>query len=459
MQVVVIGGGPGGYAAAIGLAQGGATVRLVEEAVPGGTCLFRGCIPTKALLETARVARELAEASGFGLGAPELRVDWPAVRARQDAAVDALARGLAQLLRGDGVAVARGRGSLLPPAEPGAVPAVRVSGPDAAVLQPDAIVLAPGSVPARPLIPGLELPGVVDSDGLLAAAERPRRLLIIGGGAIGCEFATAHAALGAEVTLVEALPQLLPAAEPELARRLQAAFRRRGIVVHTSTRVLRVTSGLVAQVATAGGTIDLPADTVLVATGRRPRTAGMGLEEAGVGLGKDGAILVDGGLACPGVRGVWALGDALGGPGYAHGAFQQARAVVAAILGREAPPPVPLPQVVYSHPEVAWVGALAGERTARVPFAALGRAHAAGDVDGLCKLVADDSGRITGVHLLGAHATELVTTGCVAVARGLSLEDFASVPLPHPTWGESLGEAAHLALGVPLHLPTPAKPS
>lgn len=455
LAVTVVGGGPGGYAAAIGLARGGARVSLVEERLPGGTCLHRGCIPTKALLETARLCREVAAAADFGLQVPGAGVDWPAVRARQDRAVAALTQGLTGLLRAAGVTLLRGRAHLLPPERPGAPPAVRVTGPDAAVLHPEALVLAPGSAPARPRVPGMDLPGVVDSDGLLAAVDRPGRLLVVGGGAIGCEFATAHAALGAEVAVVEALPQLLPAADPEIARRLQAAFRRRGIAVHPGARLLRIEPGLTAQLETASGPLTLSAETVLVATGRRPATGAMGLVEAGVPLAPSGAIVVGEGMRCPGVDGVWALGDALGGPGYAHGAFAQAAVVVAAVLGRPLPALPPLPHVVYAHPEVAWVGASQGAAVARVPFAALGRAHAAGDVDGLCKVVVDEGGRVVGVHLIGAHATELVAAGCVAVARGLRIEELAGVVLPHPTWGEALGEAAHLLLGVPLHLPLP----
>jgi len=451
MEVTIIGGGPGGYAAAIGLAQGGAAVQLIEERLPGGTCLHRGCIPTKSLLETARLAREMTAAADFGLRAAPPEVDWPAVRARQGKAVAALTAGLTQVLQANGVTLIQGRASLLPPTQRGGTPGVRV--PGAGDLHPDAIVLAPGSSPARPPIPGLDLPGVVDSDGLLEAAERPRRLVIVGGGAIGCEFATAHAGLGAEVTLIEALPQLLPAADAEIARRLQAAFRRRGIAAYTTARLLRIAPGPVAHVQTDGGTLELPADLVLVATGRRPNTSGMGLAEAGLALGEHGGIVVGPDFRCPGAAAVWACGDALGGPGYAHGAFAQAATIVAAILRRPLPPLPPVPHVVYSAPEVAWVGAAEGARFARVPFAALGRAHAAGDVDGLYKVVADAAGRVIGVHLLGAHATELVAAGCVAVARGLSVEDLAGVTLPHPTWGEGLAEAAHLLLGTPLHVP------
>lgn len=478
MDVVVIGGGPAGYAAAIALAQGGARVRLVEEAAPGGTCVHRGCIPTKALLESARLAREMGAAEAFGLRAPAgPMADWTAVRRRQDRIVAGLASGLGQLLRASGVTVVRGRGTLLPPDAPGRPPRVRVEpGMDRGApadagdspLRPDVLVLAPGSVPARPPIPGADLPGVIDSDGLLALEEQPRRLAIVGGGAIGCELATAHAALGADVAVLEAMPHLLPAADADIARRLEAAFRRRGIAVATAVAVLAIEAAgrgageaadsgrLAVRVREAGGAeVVHRADAVLLATGRRPNTGSMGLAEAGVRLRPGGAIEVDARFRCPGVPGVWAVGDAVGQPMLAHAAFAQASAAAADALGRPVPtlPPVPFP--VYSHPEVAWVGAseeAPGARAARVPFGALGRAHAAGDIEGLCKMVADGAGRIVGVHMIGAHATELIAAGVVAVARAMPLEEFAAATLPHPTLTEALEEAAHLLLGRPLHV-------
>jgi dihydrolipoamide dehydrogenase len=461
-DVIVIGGGPAGYASAIALAQGGARVRLVEEAEPGGTCIHRGCIPTKALLESARLAREVRGASDFGLalpvGAPE--VDWAAVRRRQERVVAALAAGLAQLLKANGVTVVRGRGVLVAPAMPGAPPAVRVSGPDGGELRGDALVLAPGSAPSAPAIPGREHPAVVDSDGLLQSADGPRRLAIIGGGAIGCEFATAHAAFGAEVTILEAMPQLLPAADVDIARRLEAAFRRRGIAVHTGVRVLRIDQGPRVVAETPTGPLECAADAVLIATGRRPRTDGMGLDEAGIRRTPAGAIEVDGRFRCVGAEGVWAAGDALGGPMLAHAGFAHASAVAADILGRPAPALAPIPFPVYSHPEVAWVGAsetAPGSRAVKIPFGALGRAHTAGETDGLCKVVADHEGRVIGVHLVGAHATELIGAGCIAVSRGLRADDLAAVPFPHPTLAEALPEAAHLLLGHPLHVLPPQR--
>jgi dihydrolipoamide dehydrogenase len=472
-EVAVIGGGPGGYAAAIGLAQRGARVHLVSDEPPGGTCLHRGCIPTKTLLEVARLAREVRGPGASGLwpaGGAAVPVDWTQVLRRQEQTVAAVAAGLEHLLRQGGVAVVRGRAALGPPARAGEVPPVRVTtdGGQPRELRADAVVLAPGSLPARPALPGSDLPGVLDSDGLLRTDRPPRRLVVIGGGAVGCEFATAHHALGAEVAIVEALPQLLPAADPEVARRLESAFRRRGLEVFTGARVLGIEAGappwpLRVRLETPSGPAALPADTVLLATGRRPRTAGMGLEEAGVRCRADGAIVVDEAFRCPGVPGVWAVGDAVGGSMYAHAAFRAAAAAVAGILGLPLPPPAPIPVPVFSYPEVAWVGATqrqaeaagSGVRVARLPFGVLGRAHAGGDAEGMCKVVADREGRVLGVHLVGPHATELIGAGCLAVARGLHLEELAGTVFPHPTLVEGLGEAAMLLLGRPLHAPRP----
>ena len=461
-DVVVVGGGPAGYAAAIGLAQGGAAVHLVEADRPGGTCLQRGCVPTKALLESARVARSLAAAAQFGVRiSGETAVDFAAVRERQDRVVADLTRGLEQLLRTNRVTLVRGYGTLVPPARSGAVPGVRVEGPDGATLRPQALVLAPGSTPARPALPGAELPGVVDSDGLLARRAFPARLLIIGGGAVGCEFASAYADLGSSVTLVEVAPQLLPAADAEIARRLAAALRRRGVTVHVGAQVAQIQPGPVVQVQSADAACEVAVDVVLLATGRSPRTAGLGLEACGLGTAGGGRLAVDDALRCVGASGVWAGGDAIGGPGLAHVAFGHAQRICAGILDRPLPPEAPVPYPVFSFPEVAWVGLTEAAaravdpaiRVARVPFAALGRAHAAGETDGLCKLIAAADGRLLGAHLLGGAATELVAIAGLALQQGATADDLAGAMPAHPTLAEGLGEAALWLRDRPLHLP------
>lgn len=457
-EAAVIGGGPGGYGAAIGLAQAGWAVRLIEAGAVGGTCLHRGCIPTKTMLETARLVRGLARAAEFGVQLPpgEVRVDFGALRQRQSQVVARLVEGLRQLLAANGVEVLAGRGRLA--AGGSGVPRVVVDGAQRLELAPDAVVLAPGSRPAPPPIPGLDRPGVVDSDGLLADSVQPARLVVIGAGVVGCELACAYAALGTEVTLLEALPQVLPGADADVARRLEAGLRRQGIALQTGVRVQEIGADLVVRGEGRQGAFAVATDRVLVATGRRAATDGLGLEEVGGQL-RGGTIVVDQELRCVGLSGVWALGDAIGAPGLAHAAFLQAERLVASIAGRPLPPPSPVPHPVYTLPEVAWVGldetaARAAGMTptvARTPHAALGRAVIAGEVDGFSKVVAVD-GRVVGVHLIGPHATELIGTATLAVAQRLPVAELAAISLPHPTLSEGLGEAAALLLGLPRHL-------
>jgi dihydrolipoamide dehydrogenase len=458
-SAVVVGGGPGGYTAALGLARAGWSVRLVEAEAVGGTCLHRGCVPTKALLAAARAARDARRAAGLGVRiAGAVDVDWEQVRAHQAAVVARLERGLEGLLAAAGVEVVRGRGRLAAPE--GGRPRVEVVAPDGTLgrLVADAVVLAPGSRPALPPVPGLAEGGVLVSDGLLAAAAPPRRLLVVGGGAVGCEFASAYADLGCGVTLVEAEGHLLPAAEPELGRRLEAGLRRRGVEVRIGWRLLGVEPGPVACFATPQGEVRVAAEAVLVAVGRRPATDDLGLEAAGVRVHPGGAIAVDARGATT-AAGVWAVGDAVGGPMLAHAAFQAAERVVAAVVGRPVPEAAPVPHPVFAWPEVAWVGATEAEargrglpvRVSRVPFAALARAQAEGE-DGLCKVVADGDGRLLGVHLVGPQATELVGTAALALAQGARVQDVVGSLLPHPTLSEALWEAAALLAGAPRHV-------
>jgi dihydrolipoamide dehydrogenase len=446
VDVIVVGGGPGGYAAAIHAAQRGDRVTLVEAREVGGTCLNRGCIPTKAMVEAARLLRDARRAAEFGVRVGEVALDYPALLARRDRVVAGLVGGLSQLLRASGVSVVAGRARLVPG------PAVEVGGQRLAA---DAIVLAPGSVPARVPLPGADLPGVVDSDGLLALPERPASLCIIGGGVIGCEFAAIYAALGTRVTVVELLPRLLPPADEEVSRRLSAAFRRQGIAVQTGVRVAGVAPG--PRVAWEGG--ETEAEVVLVAVGRRPNTEGLGCEAVGVALER-GAIAVDARLRTT-APGIWAVGDATGGAMLAHAAFAQARAAVADMHGEPALwEGLLVPNPVFTHPEVAWAGLTEQEAAARgiavtvgrFPFAALGRAQVLGETDGFLKLVAAaGTGRILGVHAFGPSATDLVAEGVLAAQAGLTAEDLEGTVHGHPTLSEGLGEAAAMALGRPLH--------
>ena len=457
-DVIVVGGGPGGYASAIHCAQLGAKVTLVEADRVGGTCLNRGCIPTKAMFEAARVLRDATRAADFGVLLQGVSFDYAQMAARRDKVVGGLVTGLGGLLKSNGVTVVRGRGRLAGPRS------VEVTGPDAGRLQGDAVIMAPGSVTARVPIPGVDLPGVMDSDGLLQMATLPRSLCIIGGGVIGCEFASIFAAYGTEVTVVEMMPQILPPADEEVARRLAGAFRRAKIGVLTSARVtgIREAGGLRrVDVEVDGGKQEIAAEVTLVAVGRRPNTADLGLEALGVQLGRGGAIPVDAQLRTA-VPSVLAVGDAIGAPMLAHAGFAQALVAAEVLAGHAAEwgrQMVPSP--VFCHPEVAWVGlteaqakdALGGAdpQIGRFPFSALGRAQIAGETEGFVKLVAEPgSGRVLGVHIIGPQATELVAEASVLVQCGLVAEDIEGSIHPHPTLSEAVAEAAAMVLGRPL---------
>jgi dihydrolipoamide dehydrogenase len=457
-DVVVVGGGPGGYASAIHCAQLGARVTLVEADKVGGTCLNRGCIPTKAMFEAARVLRDATRAADFGVHLEGVAFDFARMAARRDRVVAGLVAGLGQLLKGNGVTVVRGRGRLAGPN------AVEVTGPDAGRLQGDAVILAPGSVTARVPIPGIDLPGVVDSDGLLQLTEQPKSLCIIGGGVIGCEFASIFAAYGTEVTVVELMPQLLPPADAEIARRLAGAFRRAKIGVLTGARVvgIREAGGLRrVDVEVDGGRQEVAAEVVLVAVGRRPNTADLGLETVGIRPGPGGAIPVDARLRTA-VPSVLAVGDAIGAPMLAHAGFAQALVAAEVLAGHRAEWGSQLvPSPVFCHPEVAWVGLTEAQarsalgsvepQVGRFPFSALGRAQIAGETEGFVKLIAEPgSGRVLGVHLIGPQATELVAEASVLVQCGLVAEDVEGSVHPHPTLSEALAEAAAMVLGRPL---------
>ncbi len=456
-DVIVVGGGPGGYASAIHCAQLGANVTLVEADRVGGTCLNRGCIPTKAMFEAARVLRDATRAFDFGVRLDGVAFEYAQMAARRDKVVAGLVSGLGQLLRGNGVTVVRGRGRLAGPN------AVEVTGPEPGRLPADAVIMAPGSVSARVPIPGADLPGVVDSDGLLLMTTQPRSLCIIGGGVIGCEFASIFAAYGTEVTVVEMMPQLLPPADEEVARRLAGSFRRSKIGVLTSARVtgIREAGGLRrVDVEVDGGHQEIAAEAVLVAVGRRANTADLGLEPLGIQLGRGGIIPVDAHLRTS-VPSVLAVGDAIGAPMLAHAGFAQALVAAEVLAGHAAEWGSQLvPSPVFCHPEVAWVGlteaearaALGGDpQVGRFPFSALGRAQIAGETEGFVKLVAEPAGgRVLGVHIIGPHATELVAEASVLVQCGLVAEDVEGSIHPHPTLSEAVAEAAAMVLGRPL---------
>ncbi len=452
-DVLVIGGGPGGYVAALRAAQLGARTAIVEKDRMGGTCLVRGCIPTKALLQSSELYTLARGGEAFGLVAEKLGFDWPVAQKRKAAVVDQLVKGVEGLLKAGGVTSFKGAARL---AGKGAV---EVGGDQ---VQAKDIVIATGSAIARIPLPGAEL--TIDSDQILELKEVPRRLAVIGGGVVGMEFAAMFAALGSKVTVLEMLPQVLAMVDSDLVNVYTKHLAGLGGEIHTNSKVSEVVKqkgGLQVRFSTGGegGVVD--ADQVLLAVGRVPYTQGLDAEKAGVRLDR-GRVVVDQHLHTD-ADGVWAIGDVIGGIMLAHVASYEGVCAVENIAGHSSRVPdyQAAPNCVYTDPEIAHVGL--GEKEARekgiavkvgrFPFAASGRALTLGQSEGFAKVLADpESGRILGAHIIGPRATDLIAEATLAIQNGLTLEQVDLTIHAHPTLPESFMEAALAAQGRAIHV-------
>ncbi|MDR1048229.1 MAG: dihydrolipoyl dehydrogenase, partial [Synergistaceae bacterium] len=415
-HVVVIGGGPGGYVAAIRAAQLGAAVTVVEKDRLGGTCLNAGCIPTKVLLHSAELYTAMKdEGREFGIFADNLRFDWTAIGERKKKVVDALVGGVEGLLKSNGVECVYGSACLT------ALNAVEVAGEDGIrVIGADAVVLAAGSEPAIPSIPGLDLsdPDIITSDGALSLGALPESIVVAGGGVIGVEFASVFASFGVPVAVVEILPQILPNIDAEAAAVLRGALEAKGVVLYTDARLENVTrdgSTLVLDVAAASGPVKLHADKLLVAAGRRPRTDGLGLETAGVEV-RRGRVVVNDRMET-GISNVYAVGDCASPIMLAHVASREGEVAAENIMGHGAVMDYKtVPSAVYTSPAVASVGLSeeaaaktgAAIRVGRFPLAANGKSVLSGDALGMIKIVSEDRyGEVLGVHIVGGPAADM----------------------------------------------------
>jgi dihydrolipoamide dehydrogenase len=455
-DVVVLGGGPGGYAAALYGASAGLNIAMIEETRVGGTCLHRGCIPAKELLQTAEVLRTVRNAKEFGVDAGQPTLDLPTSMARKQQVVDKLTKGLESLLKGRKVTVVPGTGSIVD----AAAHHVRVS--DGSELIGDALILATGSLPRD--LPGIQFDGdrILSSDHLLELEEVPARTAIIGGGAIGCEFASYLADVGSEVTLLEALPNILPGVDKQAADVVARAFKKRGVKVLTGVTVEGVDRGgtLSVRYLTAEGAQSVEVDKVVVSVGRRPRSEGVGLEGSGVVVDERGWVEVDDHLRTS-VPGVYAVGDLVATPALAHVGFAEAIVAIRTILGEDVVPVDydKVPWGIYCHPEVAFSGiteAAAKERgydvvTSVHRFGGNSRALIMGEPDGLVKIVAERDGPVLGVFIAGPWATELLAEGYLAVNWEATAEDLGALIHPHPTLSELFGESALALTGRSLH--------
>lgn len=456
-DVAIIGGGPGGYSAAIRARQLGLKTALVEEAELGGVCLNWGCIPTKALLKQAEVYRLFQRADEFGLRVGELEVDWGAVIGRSREVAARLSKGVAYLMQKNGVEVFNGRGRL--------TPGRKVAIENAATeLEAAQVILATGSRPKS--IPGVEFDGerIVSSKEAMVAEQRPDALAIIGAGAIGVEFAYFYRAFGSEVLLLEALPQILPREDEEIAAGLAESLIKQGVEVATGARVVEVKKQqrqIALRYEVAGEEQTRKVDRVLVATGVQGNVEGLGLEAAGVRT-RDGAIEVDGRMETS-AKGIYAIGDVAGPPQLAHSAAQEGMAAVEFAAGRERPEldRNQVPNCIYCQPQVASIGLSEKEARAagydvkvgRFPFAASGKGQAIGETEGLVKLVFDARyGELLGGAILGAEATELVAELGLALRLEATYEELLFTVHAHPTLSEAVMEAAGQAFGEAINI-------
>jgi dihydrolipoamide dehydrogenase len=460
-DLVVIGGGPAGYASALYGASAGLNIALVEKRWIGGTCLNVGCIPAKELLETAHVYRTVAEAASFGIEAGQPNIDWSVTQQRKQAVVDELVGGVSQLLKGRKVTIYDGHGRLH------AERRVTVSGGGSGdvELTADAVIIAAGSETRT--IPGFEVDGtvVMTSDEVLSMPDVPGTAVVIGGGAIGCEFASMMSDLGTQVTILEVLPKILPGCDKDVTSVVERSFKKRGIEVRTGVKVAGHEPGDNGTVVDVEGADPIKADVVVVSVGRKPATAELGLEGTAVTVDERGFVVVDENMRT-GEPGVWAAGDCVATPALAHVGFAEGMVAIRDILGEE---PVPIdygkvPWGIYCRPEVAFAGH--SEQSAKEAgyavvatkhrFSANSRAKIVGDQEGLVKVIAEKTpdgkaGTILGVHMVGPWVTEQLGQGYLAVNWEATVDEVAAFIQPHPTLSELFGDTVQDMTGRRLH--------
>jgi dihydrolipoamide dehydrogenase len=449
-DLVVIGGGPGGYAAAFYGASAGLNVALIERDTIGGTCLNRGCIPAKAFLETAAVNRHVMHAADFGINATPTGVDFAVAQKRKQTIVNTLVKGLTGLTKSKKVTYILGTGSL------GAnrTVTVQLSGGGTQELQGRNIVLAAGSVPRT--IPGFGAGGpIMTSDEVLMLDKIPTRIAVIGGGAIGCEFASTFADLGATVTILEGLPKILPGLDPDVAAVVVKSFKKKNIDIRTGVKVNGhepKASGGTTVLFGEGERLDV--DAVIVSVGRKPFTDHLGLTGTAVKITDRGFVDADG-FCLTGEPGVYAVGDLINTPQLAHVAYAEAIVAIKHMLGEKVYPVMydRVPWAIYCHPEVAWSGPSEEEArakghdvvVAKHQFRANSRAMIIGEAEGLVKIIAKKNadgtaGQVLGVHMVGPWVTEQLSGGYLAVNWEATVEEISEFIMPHPSLSELFGE-------------------
>ena len=463
-DVIFLGGGPAGYVGAIRCAQLGLSVGVVEREGLGGTCVLWGCIPAKALLEAAALATRVGHAKDFGVIVGEVKTDYSVAMKRSRAVSTQNSKGVEFLFKKHKITWIKGTGRLT---KGKSVTVKNADGKEEKHDAKKAVVVCTGSrVKGLPQI-GLELnkTNVISSDEALILEKAPKRLAVIGAGAVGCEFADVFNAFGSEVTLLEVLPTILPVEDAEVSAELAKAFKKRKINVVTGAKISDVKvgkAGVKMSVEAGGKKTPLEVDAVLVAAGRAPNVDGIGLEEAGIKVSDRGFIQVNEQLETA-AKGIYAIGDVAGPPMLAHKGSREGIFVAEVIAGQHAHPVNygNIPNATYCHPEVASIGMTEQQlkekkveyKVGKFPFSANGRARTSGETDGFVKIIRDSKyGEILGAHIVGAHATELIHELAVARENEFTVEEVDLAVHAHPTLSEAIAEAALGSMDRMLHL-------
>ena len=462
-DVTIIGSGPGGYVAAVRAGQLGLKAAIVEKDTRlGGTCTLRGCIPTKQMLMSAHVFEQMKHAADFGVQASEIQLAFADVQKRKDKVVTKNSKGIEFLMKKNKVTVLKGTGKLALPGK------VEVTGEDGnkQTIQTKAIIIATGSV-VRP-IPGFDTDGdrVVNSDHILELKDPPKSLIVMGAGAVGVEFASVYSRFGAETTIVELLPRLVPLEDEEVSKEFERSFRKRGVKSFVDTKLEKLEKtdkGVrVTGKTSKGDPVSLEAEMLLVAVGRMPYTSGLGLEGTRIKVEK-GFIQVNEYMQTA-ESGVYAIGDVVPTPLLAHLASKEGIVAVEHIAGQKDVRPINLrlvPNCTYCDPEIASVGlteAKARElgykvKVGKFPFSASGKARILGEEEGFVKIVSEEKyDEILGVHIIGPHATELIAEACVAMQLESTAEELGRTMHAHPTVAEAVMEAAEGVHGMAIHI-------
>lgn len=447
-DIVIIGGGPGGYVAAIRAAQLGGKVTLVEEKALGGTCLNVGCIPTKALYKNAEVVSTLKHADEFGIAVSDYTIDVAKIQERKQNVVDQLVSGIDKVLGSYGVDVLDGRGTIINKN----IVKVSLNNGEEREIETKNIIIATGAKPTILPIPGVDLEGVITSNEILSFQKVPKRLAIIGGGVIGIEFAGIFNALGSEVTIFEFAPSILVKLDKDIPKRLTTSMKKQGIEIYSSTAVeeIRENNGSLVVVAKGKkGEIEVEVDQVLVSAGRTPLTEGLNLDNAGIDFDKKG-IKVDENYQTN-IEGIYAIGDVIGGMMLAHEASHEGKSVAERIMGADVSEGHDVvPSCIFISPEIATVGLTEEEakekglnyKVGKFMFGANGKALAMGEPQGFVKVISEgEENTIIGVHIMGPHASDLIHEGTLAIRKKMSAKDISDTIHAHPTLSESFVEA------------------